>query len=376
MSLFGKKATSIAVIDIRSSSIGAAYAVVSNDHTLSIVYSVRMPLDPHATEPLEEALPRTIEAVLTQLVRDGAPLLRAKCGDGKADRVLVTLTAPWQHSEVHSSVIEDEKAFVFTQDLVNDSVKNQKEVGEGRTRVSQMIIATLLNGYEVQNPFGKKVNRAELILLSSSLPNDIVDMVTTLVRKALHHHDIEFNAFMPEAFVSMQDLYPHQRDFLALDVGGEATDMLLVKHNLLISISCMTHGVNEITRAAQGMGVSSATVPLATELPVNAMRVTGFGSGIEKAESLWLQTIRGELAEMAKQEPLPRTVFVLAEGNVRDFLCRLLDAAELRSLWLSEESLAIMPVLPVHFTSLVGAEQGIEIDPTLALLALSAAKRV
>ncbi|MDB5195252.1 MAG: hypothetical protein JWO84_436 [Parcubacteria group bacterium] len=376
MGLFKKAGTSFALIDIRSSSVGAAYAVIDADRALTLVYSARVPLDPHATEPLAEALPRTLEKALGLLVSEGAPLLHAMAGTGKADHVYVTFTAPWQHSEVRSAVIENEKPFVFTQELLNESVADEEGENKGRTRVSQMIIATLLNGYEVQNPFGKKVNRAELILLSSSLPDDVTELVTKEVRKALHQHQIEFNAFMPEAFVAMQDLYPHQRDFLVLDVGNDATDMLLIKHGLLISISSMAHGVSEITRAAQGMGVSSPAVPLAAAPLVDMGRNTSFASKVEEAEREWLQTIRTELGEIAKQEPLPRTVFLLAEENVRDFLARLLDAPELRSLWLSDEALAIMPVLPIHFAPFVGVQGNTEIDPTLALLALSAAKRL
>jgi hypothetical protein len=375
MGLFGKAAANIAVVDIRSSSVGAAYVSLVEGALPGFVYSVRVPIDPHATEPLEEALPRTLEKALQQLSTDGAPVLRNVSGKGSVDKVLVTFTAPWQTSRVFSSVMEEDKPFLFTKQALSDSMEEQAEETKGRTRVSDMVIATLLNGYEVENPFGKRVKRAELIMLSSSLPDDVLALVTKQVRKALHQHHIEFNAFMPEAFVAMRDLYEHQRDFLVMDIGNEATDILLVKHGLLISTSSMLHGIGEITRAARGLGVSSPSVPLSVNALVDTTRNSDFASKVAVAEGEWVGVIRSELDQIAKQEPLPRTVFLLAEENVRDFLRRLLDAPELRTLWLSDEALAIMPVLPVHFASQLAHAEGQDVDPPLALLALAAAKR-
>jgi hypothetical protein len=181
---------------------------------------------------------------------------------------------------------------------------------------------------------------------------------------------------MPEAFVAMRDLYPHQKDFLVMDIGNESTDILLVKHGLLVSMSSMAHGVGEITRSNQNIGVSSPSVPTSVNQLVDTTRNTSFGSRVAGAEHGWLEVVRAELGEIAKQEPLPRTILLLAEENVRDFLRRLLDAPDLRALWLSEEALAIMPVVPEHFAAFLASENGEEADPTLALLALSAAKRV
>ena len=73
---------------------------------------------------------------------------------------------------------------------------------------------------------------------------------------------------------------------------------------------------------------------------------------------------------------MPRTIFLLADGETRDFLKRLLDSDPLRSLWLSEEPFKIVPVLPAQFTEVVlfrGTASG---DAYLAMLALYYARRV
>ncbi|MDB5189270.1 MAG: hypothetical protein JWL82_227 [Parcubacteria group bacterium] len=368
---FGKKTQTIALIDVRSSSIGAAYVLLESGASPTLIYSTRVPMDPHATEPLEEALPRTLELALNSLTKKGSTLLRKVSGKGNVDRALVTLTTPWQTSRVFSTVIEEERPFLFTQKLVSAAASKQTKPVDGHTVVSQMAIATLLNGYEVENPFGKKIKRAELIMLSSSLKNDMMELVRTAVRKSLHQSHIEFAAFMPESYAVFRDLYPHQRDFLIMDVGNEAAEVLLAKHGLLISTSCMPHGYGEMARAARSVGFSSPILPLLEVGGEQSAQVTK----VEEAKTLWLSEIRTSLSELAKHEPLPRTVFLLAEENVRDFLRRLIDSPTLRSLWLSEEALSILPIQPGQFSSYIKNESGEPLDPALSLIALAAKKR-
>jgi hypothetical protein len=376
MGLFKKASTNVAVVDIRSSSVGVAYAMLGKGAP-RLVCSVRHPLDPHATEPLLDALPRTLEKVLHQLVTTGAPILHKASGSGKVDKVLVTFSAPWHSSRVYSHVIEQDRSFVFTRQFLNESLKEKGEQVANHTSVSEIVIATMLNGYEVQNPFNKRVKRAELILLSSSLDDDLMEVVGKLVRKALHQSHIEFGAFMPEAYGILRDIYPHQRDFVLMDVGNEATDMLLAKHGLLVSVSSVLHGVGEIARAARGVGLSSPNVPVApnSATMLDPSRNLSFEAKVEQAEQVWLNEIKFAMSEVARQEPLPRTVFLISEESVKDFLARLLDAPDLRSLWLSDEALAIVPVLPVQFSPYLACDEEKPIDPMLGLLVLSSRKR-
>jgi hypothetical protein len=359
MSLFGKKTENVAVIDIRSSSIGAAYVALGPVPTL--VYATRTPLDPHATEPVREALPRTLDIVLADLVKTGAPLLRSTTGSAHISHVYVALSAPWQHSVVSSRKIEQDKPFIFTHQSLTEAVGTEVVEKPGMERVR----------YEVSEPFGKKVNRAELILLSSSIDSDLMECVGKAVRKALHEKNVTFDAFMPQAYSVMRDLYPHQRDFILMDIGNDATEALLAKHGLLVSLTSMPHGVGEITRAARGSGLSSAAVP--TSQVLDLAKPTEPASP-DNAKEVWLKHMQESLGQIATQEPLPRTVFLLAEENVSDFLRTLLDAPVLRSLWLSDEALSILPILPGQFTTFLGEGSVNPADPALALLALAAAK--
>ncbi|MEK7602261.1 MAG: hypothetical protein AAB472_02145 [Patescibacteria group bacterium] len=370
---FKKTKSTVAVVDVRSSSIGAAYVLVEEGVVPVMVHYVRFPLEPHATEPFEETFTRTMDGVLSALIERGGPLLRNATGSGSVDSVRVSCTTPWSSSYVRSEVIEKDVPFIYSRAL-GDKTDEQKL--PDMKQVSEMVIATLLNGYEITNPVGKKAKRAESFVLSSFIRTDLMDLLRKKIRKAFHQGDIEFDAFMPELYAVTRDLYPHQRDFLVLDVGNEATDILLVKHGLLVSITSLPHGIAEILRAARGAGLSSPTVPLAgPSSMIDSARNSAFATSVADAQAIWIGQMKSSLLAIAKLEPLPRTVLLLADENNREFLRRLLDAPELRSLWLSDESLGVLPILPAQFAPFVELPPQVVGDASLSLLALAAAKR-
>ncbi len=370
MKLFGSSATTVALIDVRSSSIAAGYAVVKRGVPVALPYAVRLPLDPHATEPLEDAFDRTLELVLRDLVTKGAPLLRKATGSGKTDRALVSFTSPWQRSNVFSHHVEPGRPFVFSQQTLADVAAQAPAVPEGWTRANETVLATLLNGYEVENPNNKRVNSADLFMLSTSLESIMMGRVAAAIRKHLHQHHIDFDAFLPDVFEVMRDLYPHQRDYLVIDVGNAAVDMLLAKHGFLVSANNISHGIGDISRAARGAGVSSPAVPT----DADALEA-GKEIGLAEAEAAWVHEITEALGAVVRQEPLPRSVFLFAEEGVRDYVAKLLDTTGMRQLWLTEESLSFMPMLPGQFAPFFAAGCSPAADAPLSVLALSAQVR-
>jgi hypothetical protein len=85
---------------------------------------------------------------------------------------------------------------------------------------------------------------------------------------------------------------------------------------------------------------------------------------------LWTEKADDLFKEFASRGALPRTIFLISEESSRAHLKKLLDDRGLRSLWLTDEPLRIIPVLSSHFTNFIGQQGVVEIDVFLQLLAL------
>lgn len=376
-----KSRSSVVLIDIGSSSVGGAYAHYEDGKPVAMYYSVRQDIEQRTTESANEdigtAMLRTLEAVCTELIEKGAPTLRRETGSGHAASVVVSVAAPWQETKVRTETIAPGKSFVFTRSLLSEVVSSHEQIPEGRVRSGESVIATILNGYEIRNPIGMRAKRAEVVILSSTLDSQITKEIQKRVRHFYHTHNITFAAFAPIAYAVMRELYPHEKDFLVLDVSGEGTDLAFVKNGLLVDVATTPHGTNALltaTRTAERMTVEEeARAARATFVPpnyVNPDRNARFASRVEAAKEEWLLDLTGLLKQFAESHPLPRTLFLLADDGARDYLRRALDSQTLHSLWLSDEPLSIIPVLQEQFSSRVKAVAEAEGDIFLAILAL------
>lgn len=281
-----KTQLSIVLIDIDSSSVGGALVHIESGSVPIIYYSVREFIEIKEHEEASEAMLRTLEEISSLLTTKGAPVLRQETGSGHVDQVFVSVGAPWQKTKVRIESISETKPFVFTQALLSEVVKKDKEVPEGYVKSGESVISTLLNGYEMPKPFGKKVTRAEMLILSSLLDKKVTEAVEKSLRKTYHTHALTLTAFAPVAYSVFRNIYPHERDFLVLEVSGEATDIAFIKHGLLVDVVTISHGVNDLVRGA------------------SETRNT------DEVEKEWLANIQAALQETAVRHALPHTLFL------------------------------------------------------------------
>lgn len=316
---------------------------------------------------------RAFENLCTVLIREGAPALRRETGSAQLDALLVSVAAPWQETTVRIESMASEQPFIFTKAMMSELAAKDAGETENRRSTGRSVISTLLNGYEVADPFNKKATRAELVVLSSSIDSAVADALEAAVRKTFHRHDADFVSFAPVSYAVFRDLYPHEKDYLILDVSGEGSDVALVKGGRLVDVGSVPTGVRALLSSAQQKRPARAAEREALLDPAHNAQ---FSSQVAEAEQAWLQELAGLLKTFAAKRALPRTLFLLADDDARDFLVRTLNTPVLHALWLSDEPLRIVPVLPAQLTAAVETKGTALPDIFLAVLAAYSAKEI
>ncbi len=347
MALFSKKEkTSCALFDIDSSSVGGALAYAEGGAPPTICYTVRKVIQPKEHEESADAMCRTLEEVSAELIQKGAPILRQETGSGNSENILVSIGAPWQKSLIRVDVVSEKKPFVFTKAILADALRRSPYLPKGYLKSNESVVATLLNGYETSEPFGKKVGRADMIILTSFLDANVSSRVEQILRKTYHTHALTLTGFAPIAYSVFRDVYPHEKDFLVVEISGEATNIIFVKHGLLVNVANVQYGLNQLIMTAKMVGNDA------------------------EAEKMWLSKIAETLGAFAANHALPRTLFLLVEPGSLDYLRSLIDSPSLRSLWLTDDPLRVVSVVPQHFANVVKVRGEAEGDVFLQLLAL------
>lgn len=300
-------AESVVLVDINATSVAGAYVRYADEGSPTILYTRRLPIEIRTGEAHERAMLRALELLGNDLIREGSPVLARSTGSGSVETILVSIDAPWQETSLRTEHFEQEEDFVFTRDLVEAKLKETDRTPSEKTLVDTSIIGTTLNGYETNNPYGRQVRRAAVIVLTSFIEQRIADSIIGALGHLYHTRRVVPIAGISLRYQAMRSLFPHERDAIILDATGGSTTFISI--------------------IRKGMFVTMVSADDASD------------------SSEWGAAIMSELATLAKHYPLPRTIFLLArEGEMED-LQHKLDEAELGSLWLGDAPPRIVPVL-------------------------------
>lgn len=326
-----KVTESVLLVDIGTTFVAGAYVQYTRGELPTLIYTERVPIEAHDGELEEQAMLRTLKALGESMIRQGAPVLARVTGSGSVHMILVSVDAPWQETTVHTEHFEEEQPFMFTQSLINKRLETGHTKPLEKELVDESIVGTILNGYETHSPYGKKVHRASVIVLTSLIERRVAAGIVSTLEQLYHNKRIFPIAGSSLRYQAMRKIFPHEQNAIILDATNtELASISLVRKSLLVTL-------------------------------IQARAV--------KQENGWVTTVTSELTEIAKQYPLPRTIFLLAHEADADALRKMLDTVNFSSLWLSDNPPKIVPIVRSQIMNNV--RQLTETPPDVVLLLIA-----
>ncbi len=329
--LFSSKPSNQAVIflDVGADSVAGACVNFASDKPPFVAYSKRLPIDTSA-EKGRESIERTLSALGSALVAEGAPALMRVTGSGRASTILVSLDAPWADTAIRSEKIERNAPFIFSKAILQAAVAKAAELPKGRVLADESVVATMLDGYEAKKAIGLKASRISVIILSSSVDEPFAKTIGSKLRELYHGGTVHFISAASVRYQALKALFPHEEDYVVLDAAANSINVALVRRGVLVS-----HAAESIQQ------------------------------GGEAQEAVVLDAIKKTLAEITKRYPLPRTVLLIAADQMRDTIKKVLESNMLGSFRLTDDPPSVIPISASHLTDLV--KNGAEATPDLAL---------
>ncbi|MDP2651971.1 MAG: hypothetical protein Q8O94_02455 [bacterium] len=206
-----KRSESVVLIDIGSDSVAGAYVRFTEGETPALLYTRRFVLEKREGEPHERAMLRALGILGDELIREGAPALLRATGSGSAETILVSVDTPWQETRLRTEHFERKNSFVFTESMVATAIEKTRAVPHGKFLADESIISTVLNGYETHYPYGKKVHRASVTVLSSLIDKSVAENVQITLRGLFHTKNILTIASSSLRYQALRAAFPHER---------------------------------------------------------------------------------------------------------------------------------------------------------------------
>jgi hypothetical protein len=319
--LFGKKRSHISLlINIGSASVTGAYVCFSEKESSTVWYSKSIAITFRHDESPQDAMFRALKELLEFLIREGSPIVIRAVGTSKVDSFFMSLDAPWQETAMRIERIEPGNPFLFTKNSVA-SVLNTKSNGADKVIAHESVVGTVLNGYEVRDPYDTKVHRAEIIILTSLIDPYVIGGIRALFKELYHTKHIRYVAGTALSYEIMRTAFPHNHNALILEANGNGTTITLLRKGMLVAVSEVPHASDQ-------------------------------GS--------WVEEVKLGLTSIAKQYVLPRTIFLLAPASNIASLQEKLTQPDFKSFWFSDNPPTILAILPTH---VIGSIQWLASNP-------------
>ncbi|MEK7390883.1 MAG: hypothetical protein AAB635_01965 [Patescibacteria group bacterium] len=171
-------------------------------------------------------------------------------------RAHVVLASPWFSSFSKVLSIKEQSPFVVTDKTIEKlAVEHINSVSKDVIASSSSIIEKALsdirlNGYETKEPYGKSAKTLDVSVYASAAPKETNKKIESKIYQVIHPGSISFHTFPFVAWNVLRSLFAPKDDFIFVNIGGELSDVFIVRRNSIRAFASFPIGRNHLTRKA------------------------------------------------------------------------------------------------------------------------------
>lgn len=389
LSFLSKKKQSrslVLLLDIGSSSVGAAFVEIKKGSSPRFLASVRESIPFQgvlSSTTFLMAMMRTLDKVLVSIqLKNIQSVDKTKPLD-----IFCTLSSPWFILKTRKLNISRPEEFEVNEQNLEEFIDQDIEILKKELKealplndiriIERKIIQMKLNGYDIKNPYKQRTSNMEMLTTVGVSSNKVIKGIEGKLHRVSHHSAIHFGAFPLAVFNTIRDIFPTEKNLLFLDVTGEATDVSRMENDLLIGTVSFPYGKNFFIRE---ISIRMKTIHEEAETlfsmflrdELNSVRSTKIAEVISVAEKEWLSKFEKTLTKIAHKQALPSKIFFTTDTELAPFFSRLI--AKATSELLLGASFDVQYLDQLIVSKFVSFEAGVVRDPFLVVEAIFAEK--
>lgn len=380
------------LIDIGSASVGCSLARIEKDRAPHILLSVREDI------PFQESLSsakfllamnRTLERALKS-VQEGMkkPGLIA-CDDKNVSNIFCTLSSPWFILKSRNLRVSRLEPFKVTErilgEFMDSDIENLKEElkstfpSKDVAIIEKNVIQVKLNGYDIKNPYGHTTSQLEISMTVSLSSKKVIHSIEQRLGQFPHTAPVHFGVFPISAFSAVRDIFPVEKNFIFLDVTGEATDVSRSANDLLVGTVAFPRGKNffirEISTQLSTIHEEASTLfSMFLRKELSSDKHLAVEAIVSKAGDEWVSRLEKAIQALSENEAVPHKVFYTTDSDVAGLFSWLMS--KVKKELLLHGPFDVQYIDKMIVSSFVTFEPEVVRDPFIVIEALLAEKIV
>lgn len=366
------------VFDIGSSSVGGALFEIQKLGIPKIILSIREPIILEDKMDIDRFLFLTLKSL--EIVASRICMMSI----GKPTKIFCVLSSPWYASQTRIIKLEKNTPFLFTSKLADSLIQKEISLFE-EEYISKFLhtdnkirpiefknMKTMLNGYMTSDPFNKKAKKLEMVIFISMSGDQILKKIEETVFRHFHTRDIKFSSFVMTSFAVARDMFVQQENFLLIDIGGEVTDISMIKKDILGDSISYPLGRNfMIRRVADSLGCTLSEAKSLIFLYKDGHAVESTEKKLEpiinKLKTEWLEGFQESLVNLSDDISIPATIFITIDQDFTDFFGDVIKTEQFSQYTLTESEFRIIFLGAETLHGIASFKDNISRDPFLII---------
>ncbi len=387
--LFSKKKEKIiAIFDIGSGSVGGALVRIPSDNKNLPVIIKSNRTDIVNRKEVDFNL--FLDDMILALGFTSQNLYQSMLGS--PDEIFCVLASPWYLSETRMIKMSKETSFVFTKKIVNNLLEKEieklnkdfkekySEVESSSEVIEHPIVGISLNGYQVEDPLGKRTRSIEMNMIISLSPKICLDKITETISKSFHSIPVSFTSFMVASYISVRDKYMNHDSYLILDIGGEVTDIGIVYKGVLKESLSFPYGRKTLYRNIS----KTLNIELRDAVEIFSLYNKNTLSDKEKVrllpvlesiKSSWNKSFQECINTLPRTLTLPNVMFLTIDADIKDWFVKIINSEDYIQSMVLNKKFTIVTLDGPEFLNMCNVKDG-PCDPFLMIEAISASRRL
>ncbi|MEI6580653.1 MAG: hypothetical protein WCO07_00605 [bacterium] len=340
------------VFDLGSSSVSGALFWMKRDGAPQIIFSIREPIVLEEKIDFNKFLSETLKTL--EIVASKASI----SGLGAPTKFFCVLSSPWYSSQVRNISLKKNTPFIFTSKLADELIQKESslfkeeylknEQSENQVRPIELRnMRTMLNGYATSKPLNQKTKDIEMAVFVSMSPEKVLIGIEDIVEKHFHQRDVKFSSFVLASFTVARDMFIHQDNFSLVDIGGEITEISLVKKDALCSSSSFPIGYNYFVRELSArlkcsLDEAKSYISLYNDNHASVTTEKKLKPIIEKLKLEWLAQFQKALVFLSNDISVSSTIFMTVDEELAEFFAETIKNEQFNQYAFTESKFRVV----------------------------------
>ncbi len=241
-----KKGNIVLIIDISSSSVGAAVIINFNEigKTPFILKTERLEVNQTGQDLDNDAFEKKLLLVLDKLIKK---IVNEKNDFGKIDLVRVFFGPPWYKSQIIN--LHNKEKRKYTKKFLKKFLSHENtENSDSLLKAEKSVSVYKINGYQTNSIIDKVGDELEICTFESYISKKTFLNIKKLLKDNLEYKNIKLFTHLNTIYKVLKTHFDYKKTYTTLNITSEITEISIIRDSLFEEIISIPVGHDSIIR--------------------------------------------------------------------------------------------------------------------------------